>query len=256
MSKTIFITGAGAGIGAAAAQLFLKNGWRVGMYDINPQALSALSSQFDSKNVRTGVLDVTDAEDWKKALEDFFAWAGQLDVLLNNAGILFSGPFEQTPLNLHAKTFAVNVQGVMNGCHTALPYLKQTAKSRVINMSSASAIYGQADLASYSASKFAIRGLTEALDIEWQKNNIRVLDVMPLFVQTSMVTGMNAGSIQRLGVSLTADNVAKVIYKAATANHRLAKTHWTVGLSSKAFFSLSGLAPARLTKLMNQWISH
>lgn len=256
MSKAIFITGAGAGIGAATAQLFLKQGWRVGLYDINQEAISALASQYDAQTVHVGVLDVTDANAWQTALAEFFAWSGRLDVLLNNAGILFSGPFEDTPLNQHAKTFAVNVQGVMNGCHAALPYLKQTAQSRVINMSSASAIYGQADLVSYSSSKFAIRGLTEGLDIEWAKHGIRVLDVMPMFVQTGMVTNMNASSIQRLGVSLTADNVAKVIYQTATTSHRLAKTHWTVGLSTKAFFALSGLVPSRLNKLMNQWISH
>jgi NAD(P)-dependent dehydrogenase (short-subunit alcohol dehydrogenase family) len=256
MKKAIFITGAAAGIGAATAELFLKKGWRVGLYDIQPQAMSTLTSQYDHQQIRTGVLDVTDAQGWKNALEDFCAWSGHLDVLLNNAGILFSGPFEQTALDQHAKTFAVNVQGIINGCHSALPYLKQTAQSRVINMSSASAIYGQADLVSYSSSKFAIRGLTEALDIEWQKYGIRVLDVMPLFVQTGMVTNMNASSFQRLGVSLTADDVAKVIYQAATASHRLAKTHWTVGLSTKASFALSGLVPSRLNKLINQWISH
>lgn len=256
MTKAIFITGAGAGIGAATAQLFLKKGWRVGLYDVNRDALSALVNQYDHKNAHIGFLDVTDPQGWQHALNEFCAWSGRLDVLFNNAGILYSGAFEHTALEQHSKTFAVNVQGVINGCHSALPYLKQTNQARIINMSSASAIYGQADLASYSASKFAIRGLTEALDVEWHKYGIRVLDVMPLFVQTAMVTNMDAKSIQRMGVKLSADHVAKIVYKAATASHRLAKTHWTVGASSSAMFSLSGLMPNRLNKRINQWLSH
>lgn len=255
MQQAIFITGAGTGIGAAVAQLFLTKGWKVGLYDINQTAVTELAQQYTAQQAHAGFLDVTNADNWRTALQDFFGWSGRLDVLLNNAGILFSGPFEQTDLSKHASTFAVNVQGVMNGCHTALPFLQQTAGARVINMSSASAIYGQADLASYSASKFAIRGLTEALDIEWRKYNIRVLDVMPLFVKTNMVTDMNAGSVKKLGVRLTAQDVAAVIYKAATAPASHAKTHWPVGLPTKLMYSFSGMAPAAFVRKINQKIS-
>lgn len=255
MTKAIFITGAGAGIGAATAKLFLKKGWKVGLYDRDKQALAQLASHYSNDKVRAGYLDVTDAAGWQSCLEDFFAWSGRLDVLLNNAGILYSGPFEDTALEKHVKTFQVNVEGVLNGCHAALPYLKQSRDSRIINLSSASAIYGQADLASYSSSKFAVRGLTEALDVEWKKYGVRVLDIMPMFVQTAMVTDMNAGSIRKMGVHLTAEHVAKVIYQASTASHRYAKTHWPVGLSSKAFFSLYGLAPFRVTRWINQRLS-
>ncbi|WP_447503016.1 SDR family NAD(P)-dependent oxidoreductase, partial [Acinetobacter pittii] len=101
----------------------------------------------------------------------------------------------------------INVNGVINGCHAALPYLKQASFARVINLSSASAIYGQADLISYSASKFAVRGITEGLDVEWKKYGIRVLDVMPLFVQTAMVNNMDAGTIQNMGIDLTPNDI-------------------------------------------------
>lgn len=256
MTKAIFITGAGAGIGAATAKLFLKKGWKVGLYDRDKHAVAQLASHYSHDKARAGYLDVTDPQAWQSCLEDFFAWSGRLDVLLNNAGILYSGPFEDTPLADHLRTFDVNVKGLINGCHAALPYLRQGIEARIINLSSASAIYGQADLASYSSSKFAVRGLTEALDIEWQKHGVRVLDVMPMFVQTAMVTDMNAASIRRMGVKLTPENVASVVYQAANASHRSAKTHWPVGFSSKAFFSLSGLTPARLNRWINQRLSH
>lgn len=252
MQKVIFITGAGTGIGAAVADLFVNKGWKVGMYDINHKAVLELAKKYPPELVHTGFLDVTDATAWIKALQDFDQWSGRLDVLFNNAGILFSGPFEQTDIAEHSRTLMVNVQGVMNGCHAALPYLKKTANARVINMSSASAIYGQADLSSYSASKSAIRGLTEALDIEWRKHKIRVMDIMPLFVQTKMVVNMNAGSIRKLGVHLTPQHVAEVVYEAATSPAQSAKTHWPVGLPSKLMFKLAGLVPSRLVRKINQ----
>jgi NAD(P)-dependent dehydrogenase (short-subunit alcohol dehydrogenase family) len=155
------------------------------------------------ENAKAGYLDVSNFRQWKIALQDFKNWAGELNILINNAGILYSGAFEETSIQSHHRTIDINVKGVLNGCHVALPHLQKASFARVINLSSASAIYGQADLASYSASKFAVRGLTEALDVEWQKYNIRVLDVMPLFVQTNMVKNMDAGSIQNIGVDLT-----------------------------------------------------
>lgn len=255
MTKAIFITGAAAGIGAATAQFFLQQGWRVGMYDIDVSALQAVAARYPQDQCLTGWLDVTEPAAWQEALAGFFAWAGRLDVLLNNAGILYSGPFEQTPLAQHAKTFAVNVQGMINGCHSALPYLQQTQGACVINLSSASAIYGQADLASYSASKFAVRGLTEALSTEWHKYGIRVLDIMPLFVQTGMVKDMNSPAIKRLGVNLTASDVARTVYKAATASSALALVHWPVGIPAQLLFSLSRFSPQALNTKLNQWLA-
>lgn len=253
--KTIFITGAGAGIGAATARLFAEAGWQVGLFDRDFAAVSVLSHQIGHDRAMAGSLDVGNPKQWYSALEGFIKWAGQLDVLLNNAGILYSGAFEHTPLDDHARTIQVNVNGVLNGCHSAFPYLSSNPHgARVINLSSVSAIYGQTNLASYSASKFAVRGLTEALDGEWKTHNIRVMDIMPLFVQTAMVTNMDAGSIKKMGVHLSAEDVAKVIYKAATANRWIAPTHWPVGLTSKALYHLSGVTPDPLNKLVNRWL--
>ena len=252
LSKTILITGAGAGIGAATARLFVAHGWRVGLYDRDEAAVQQLAAQLGSQ-ARAGRLDVTRQSDWELALADFMAWAGQMDVLLNNAGILYSGGFETISLDDHQRLVQVNVQGVINGCHQAFRYLKQHKGSRVINLSSASAIYGQSSLASYSASKFFVRGLTEALNGEWKAHQIHVMDIMPLFVQTAMVDGMNAGSIRKLGVHLTPDDVANTIYKAATTPAWLVPVHWPVGLPAKALYHLVAITPDRLNQVVNRW---
>jgi NAD(P)-dependent dehydrogenase (short-subunit alcohol dehydrogenase family) len=252
---SIFISGAAQGIGAATAALFAKHGYRVGIYDLNIEKAQTLATQL-GENVRAGQLDVTDYKSWQHALEDFTTWAGQLNILVNNAGILYSGPFENTDITDHHRTTQVNVNGVLNGCHAAFPYLKQAKFARVINLSSASAIYGQADLISYSASKFAVRGITEGLDVEWQKHGIRVLDVMPLFVQTDMVKDMNAGSIKNMGVNLNPEDVALTIFKSVKIKDSIfTATHQPVGLKSKFFFGLSRLSPQFINRISNIFIA-
>lgn len=249
--QSIFITGAAAGIGQATARLFAAKGWFVGLYDVDEAGVRALSRELGEDQTVAGRLDVTSTEDWEGALAEFAARAGRLDVLLNNAGILASGPLEETPLpKLHA-IVDVNIKGVLNGCYLALPYLRRTPRSRVINLCSASALYGQPSLAVYSASKFAVRGLTEALDLEWSEYRIRVMDVLPLFVQTHMVDGMNANSIRKMGVHLTAQDVADTIWQAARYDGKLPKVHWTVGFQTRLFYGLSGAAPDLVTRFIN-----
>src|SRR5690606_36419282 len=157
------------------------------------------------EHAKTGYLDVADYRSWELPLAEFSAWSGDINTLVNNAGILYSGPFEETDMMAHHRTLDISVIGVMNACHAAFLYLKESSFARIINLSSASAIYGQADLSSYSTSKFAVRGLTESLDIQWQPYGIRVLDVMPLFVSTAMVKDMLAESIKKMGVHLKAE---------------------------------------------------
>lgn len=246
---SIFITGAAAGIGRAAALHFSRQGWFVGAFDVDEVGLAGLKAELGE--CVTGKLDVCDYTAWEMALESFFVAAGgRLDVLLNNAGILASGPYENTPIERHHLIVDINIKGVMNGCHAALPWLQRTPRSRVINMASASAIYGQPSLATYSATKFAVRGLTEALDLEWQQFGIRVMSVWPLFVQTAMVDGMDAKSISALGVKLTAQDVANVIWQAAMHDGR-PKVHWPVGLQSKLFQQTSKYSPEWLNRFIN-----
>ncbi|WP_038344513.1 SDR family oxidoreductase [Acinetobacter sp. A47] len=255
MQQSVFISGAAQGIGAEIARLFYQQGYKVGIYDINEVQAQALASTL-GKHAKAGYLDVSHYQQWQIALQQFQHWAGELNILVNNAGILHSGAFENTDILAHHRTIDINIKGLLNGCHAALAHLQQASFARVINLSSASAIYGQADLASYSASKFAVRGLTEALDVEWQKYNIRVLDVMPLFVHTSMVNNMDAGSIQHIGVSLSAADVARqVLHLARQKDHALLATHTPVGIKTKLMYQLSNLSPQFLNRITNLLLS-
>lgn len=250
--RSIFITGAAAGIGAATARRFASLGWFVGLYDVDQAGVERLAAELGADRAQAGRLDVADGAAWSEALAAFVRRAGRLDALVNNAGILASGPFETIPLARQQAIVDVNVKGVLNGCHAAFPYLRDTPGSCVINMSSASAIYGQPSLAIYSSTKFAVRGLTEALDIEWQAHGIRVMDVMPLFVQTAMVQGMDAKAIGKLGVNLGPEDVAATIVEAVTSVPRVPRVHRLVGTQVKFFYKVAGLTPDWLARVINK----
>jgi NAD(P)-dependent dehydrogenase (short-subunit alcohol dehydrogenase family) len=242
-----FITGAASGIGRATAKLFAERGWFVGLADIDDPALAQLASELGPQTAWTCRLDVTSETAWEAALAGFTRRAGRLDLLVNNAGILISGPFTANPLARHHALVEVNVKGVLNGCHLAKPHLLRTPGSRVVNLSSSSAEYGQASLATYSATKFAVRGLTEALNVEWQADGIRVMDVMPLFVRTAMVDGMDAASVRRLGVRLTPEDVAEVVWRAARYRG-FGKVHWPVGWMARLMHAMGGMGPDRISR--------
>jgi NAD(P)-dependent dehydrogenase (short-subunit alcohol dehydrogenase family) len=225
MSKTIFVTGAASGIGKATSLLFGRKGFRVGCYDVDVEGARKVADRLPG--AAHGRIDVTSEESWKTAIADFAGPNGSLDVLFNCAGILRMGRFEDVGPDACRAQLEVNVMGVILGIQTCIPLLER-AHGTIVNMSSASAIYGQPELAAYSASKFAVRALTEALDIELSPRGIRVADIMPGYVDTPMVSSQNhkATSLQKMGVKLTPETIADVVWEAVhgSALHYIPQT--------------------------------
>ncbi len=252
----IFITGAAAGIGRATAELYAAKGWFVGLYDLSAAGVVALREQIGAGQAIAEALDVSDAAAVVAALERFFAQAGRLDVMFSCAGILSTGDFTDIPLARHHQIIDVNLKGVINGAHAAFPYLKQTPGACLINMASASAIHGAPGFASYGATKFAVKGLTEALSIEWAQYGIRVMDLLPLFVATPMVNAVAAPpkSVGRLGVKLKAEDIAAQVW-AASQSKGLSHTHWYPGLQTKALALTNKLLPAVLNRYSTKLVS-
>ncbi len=257
-NRAVFITGAAAGIGRATALTFARNGFTVGGYDIDEVGLKSLADEIDELGGRSviGHLDVTDPDEMAQRVGEFAKAAGdRLDVMINNAGILLAGRFEEIGVAGQLKQIDINTKGVVNGLHAAFPYLRSTPKSAVVNLCSASAIYGQPELATYSATKFFVRGITEALDIEWNRYGIRVIAMWPLYVQTAMTADIKTGTTESLGINLTAQEVADAIAAAVEPSwlrRTIHQVHFPVGSQTRLAAAGARFSPAWLTRLINK----
>ncbi|WP_375391620.1 SDR family oxidoreductase [uncultured Sphingomonas sp.] len=252
--KAIFITGGASGIGRAAARLFASRGWRVGIADVNEAGLAETAGEIGGMAQRH-TLDVRDRDGWVRALDAFTQTSGgRLDVLFNNAGVAQGGPLADAPFDEIDRVVAINLVGVMNGAKIGHPYLKRTPGSCLLNTASASAIYGSAGLAPYSASKFGVRALTEALDGEWSADGIRVRDLVPGFIDTPLLTGTVTGSNQSIrevvtgrGLELTS---AEAVAEAAWAAVHGDRIHTYVGPTARRMAFAARWMPGRLRKMM------
>jgi NAD(P)-dependent dehydrogenase (short-subunit alcohol dehydrogenase family) len=232
LKKSIFITGAAAGIGKATAILFADKGWFVGITDVNEAGLEELTGLLGGKISFSARLDVRDADRVAAVLDEFnHAAGGKIDVLFNNAGILRINYFEDISLKDHHAILDINAKGVLNCTHHAFPYLKNTAGSRVINMASVASIIPTPTQAIYSASKFWVRGFTEALNMEWGRHGIHVCDIMPNYVDTPMVEQNPGKLVKNVGVSITAEDVAETVWKAVNSS----RVHWLIDRPQNKF---------------------
>ncbi len=227
--KSIFITGAAAGMGRATARLFAEKGWFVGMYDVNEEGLSTLASEIGTENCHMARLDVADQANYQSVLKAFDAAAGgRLDVLHNNAGIIHGGLFGQMDFAENEKIIQVNLMGVMYGIHAAYPMLQKTPNSLSFITSSSSAIFGAPGLVAYSASKYALRGMTEALSVELSLIDSRAADTLPGHIKTDMMDKDFEKNLPKEGPwrLVPAEAVAEAVW--AAYHDKTGKLHWYV----------------------------
>lgn len=248
MTRAIFITGGASGIGLAAARRFTREGWFVGIGDIDAAGMARAATELDCL---TAPLDVRDRDQWRAALTGFTAASGgRLDVLLNNAGIARFGMFEEVSPDEADLQIDINVKGVVNGAYAALPHLKATPGSRLINVASVAGIVGSPGLAVYSATKFAVRGLSEALDAEFTRHGVDVACVMPFFVETPILDSGSAGTNRTIRDATagqpvyTVDEAADVIWQAAHGTER----EYIVGKAGRQAKFAQRFMPGRLRK--------
>lgn len=186
--KSIFITGAASGMGRETAKLFADKGWFVGAFDVNTDGLKTLEQEIGADNCVTRRLDVTDKADFDAAMAAFAEeTGGKLDLLFSNAGIGESGWFEDIPFEAALRVVQVNLIGVIASLYAALPLLKATPGSLAFITSSSSATYGMPRIAVYSATKHAVKGLAEALSVEFARHGVRVADTLPGLIDTAIL---------------------------------------------------------------------
>jgi NAD(P)-dependent dehydrogenase (short-subunit alcohol dehydrogenase family) len=225
--KSIFVTGAASGMGRATAKLFVEKGWFVGAFDVNPEGLASLTAEVGAENVFTRRLDVTDRADYQAALAEFTALTeGKLDILYNNAGVGRFHPFVDMPFEEVMKIVNTNFVGVLIGIYEGIKYLKQTPGSLCFSTSSSSATFGMPNIAVYSATKHAVKGLTESLSIEFKPFGVRVADTLPGLIDTGMISRDAIAGAPKTGMfrAIPAVEIAKVVWEAYHSD----KLHWYV----------------------------
>lgn len=251
--KSIFITGAASGIGLATAKRFAREGWYVGLADINAAGLKAALEAIGRENGATYLLDVRDRAAWGDALSVFTAAAGgRLDVLLNNAGVASYGYLEEQSSEEVERQLDVNIKGVVNGARAGLPYLRTTSGSQLVNVSSCASLYGPPRLSVYAATKFAVRGFSESLDIEFSRFGVGVKCIMPWFIDTPILDAGAASTNVKMSDAIrdgrtpvyTVDECSDAIWQAV---HDTALKH-IVGARGKQLSWLTRLAPAMVRR--------
>lgn len=250
--KSIFITGAASGIGLACAKRFAKEGWFVGLSDIDKVGLKAALLAIGPENGSVHPLDVRDREAWENAIGEFGReTGGQANALLNNAGVARFGMLDEMSDADCDIQIDINIKGVINGARAGLPLLK-AAGGRLINVASCAGLYGSPKLAVYSATKFAVRGLSEALDVEYAAYGVSVACVMPWFVETPILNAASDGSNKSMSESLKAgglevypvEDAAQVVWEAAYGK----ALHYLVGKRAKQMRFAASHMPGSLRK--------
>lgn len=250
--KTILITGAAHGIGLATAKRFAAQGWFVGIYDINTEGVEQLLASGEFPNACGAYCDVTDTDSIRAMYEHFTTHTdGCLDLLINNAGVLSAGPFEEIDHKQHDLIADVNVRGATNTLQLAFPLLKQTPGATVVNLCSASSIHGIPKLAVYSASKFYVNGLTEALHLEWKPHDIRVTSVKPPVINNPMGLAVADELPQKLGMDLKSEDVAEHIQRAYEGRG----TSFPMGGATKVWYWLDKLLPNALRHPLTKFLT-
>jgi 3alpha(or 20beta)-hydroxysteroid dehydrogenase len=183
--KVALITGGAGGQGAAESRLFLEQGAKVAVGDITDDAGTALADELgdDATYVH---LDVTSEDDWSAAVQAVETQFGKLDVVVNNAGILKFSALADTKLADYMQVVNVNQVGTFLGMRAAVEPLKRAGGGSIVNISSIEGFFGGPFLVAYTASKFAVRGMTKVAAVELGQYGIRVNSIHPGAVQTNM----------------------------------------------------------------------
>jgi short-subunit dehydrogenase len=259
--KRVLITGAASGIGKAMALRLAQVGAQLVLVDLNQELLESAAADLAARGVSIHAyrVDVTDVAGVMALRDQVLREAGPIDVLINNAGLVFGGPFVDVPLEKHLVTFRVNTLAVVALTHVLLPDLIARPEGHVVNIASASGLVGLPYGTTYAASKWAVIGFSESLELELSvlgHRHVHVTTVCPSYVATGLFEGARAP----LGTSLlTPDRVAELTVKAILANRRFVRTPWLVKVTPllkgvlpfSAFYVVAGALG--VTTSMSRW---
>lgn len=183
--KTVVITGGGSGIGKAASLLFARQGAWVHIIEWNEENAKQTINEIE-KNEGKSIAHICDVSD-QQQVADTFKKIGVVDVLVNSAGVSHIGQADNTSVQDFERIINVNIKGVYNCLHEAIPLMKAKNKGVILNMCSVAAFLGIADRFAYSMSKGAVSAMTLSVAKDYLKYNIRCNSVSPGRIHTPFV---------------------------------------------------------------------
>lgn len=188
--KTAIITGGAQGMGEAHVRMLAQHGARVVIADLNEQRGQQIAEELGDQVIYVR-LDVTNPADWERATATANARFGEVSVLINNAGILLLNRVDDVSPEDYRKIIEVNQFGVLLGMQAVIPGMKRAGGGSIINVSSTAGVVGMVDNFAYTASKWAVRGMTKAAALELAPYGIRVNTIAPGEVNTSMIAELD-----------------------------------------------------------------
>lgn len=186
--KICIVTGAASGIGQATARMLAREGATVVVADVNEADGRKTAEEIGASSIFVAH-DVTDEDAWRSLIADAENRFGHVDVLVNNAGIVVVADIEETKLEDYQRILAVNAQGPFLGCKHAIPAMARAGGGSIINISSVAGLVGSPPYAAYSASKGAVRSITQTVAVHCAQkgNRVRCNSIHPGGINTPMV---------------------------------------------------------------------
>lgn len=211
--KKALITGGNKGLGKATAIALAKEGVDVAITGRNEEQLVATVNELKRLGVNAtyAVFDVGNYDEVKKGIQTIFASFETIDILINNAGIAAFGSFNDMDVTTWSNIIQTNVMGMYYVTKEVLPHLIAKNQGDIINVSSTAGLTGNANTSAYSASKFAVIGLSEALMKEMRKNNIRVCTLTPSTIASDMSISLGIAKKEDVETVLQPEDFAELI---------------------------------------------
>lgn len=251
-NKRVFITGAGRGLGREMAFAFAEQGANIVVSDRDPARLEETLALLGERGRPSAgyALDVTDNAGILDVRDRLHADHGPLDVLINNAGVAFGGPFISVPVEEHHATYRVNLLGQIAVTHAFLPGIIERPEAHLVHVASASGLIALPYATTYASSKWGVIGFSESLREELRlmgHAHVAVTAVCPSYIDTGMAAGVRVPHLSRM---LRAPDVARQVVQAVRKRREQVLTPWLVKLTP---FS-KGLLPPSWFRRTCDWL--
>jgi NADP-dependent 3-hydroxy acid dehydrogenase YdfG len=255
--RRAFITGAASGLGKSFCMELAKDGWLLGVADLNMYELDKAASEFEQLGAKTlrYHLDVSNREQYKTVADEFLRSAGGIDLLFNNAGVGDGGAFEEYSLDNWEWMVRVNQLSVVYGCHLFIPAFKKQKSGHILNTASFAAVSCAPTMGAYNMTKAAVVAISETLYGELMDFNIKVSCIQPSYFRTNIAQSVRGGEAVKKTTQFFIDR-SKLDAKdvAAEILHRAGKGELYIilpKLARKAWL-WKRLAPTRFRKMVKE----